>query len=48
MCGPSKGITVLAADPVLNETPSRGVGFGMISRGIGYVGGHGTATIHGD
>jgi hypothetical protein len=29
MCGPSEGAAVLAADPLLHETPSRGVGFGM-------------------
>jgi hypothetical protein len=29
MCGPSEGTAVLAADPLLHETPSRGVGFGM-------------------
>jgi hypothetical protein len=29
MCGPCKGRAVLAADPLLHETPSKGVGFGM-------------------
>jgi hypothetical protein len=29
MCGPSEGTAVLAADPLLHEIPSRGVGFGM-------------------
>lgn len=29
MCGPSEGTAVLAADPLLHETPSKGVGFGM-------------------
>jgi carbohydrate esterase-like sialic acid-specific acetylesterase len=29
MCGPSKGTAVLAADPLLHETPARGVGFGV-------------------
>jgi hypothetical protein len=29
MCGPSEGTAVLAADPLLHETPSRGVGFAM-------------------
>lgn len=29
MCGPSEGTAVLAAEPLLHEVPSRGVGFGM-------------------
>jgi hypothetical protein len=29
MCGPSKGTAILAVDPLLHETPSKGVGFAM-------------------
>jgi hypothetical protein len=29
MCGPSEGAAVLAVDPLLHETPARGVGFGV-------------------
>src|SRR5581483_2187789 len=29
MCGPDKGSAVLARDPLLHETPSKGVGFAM-------------------